>query len=240
MLYELRMYHAAPGRLDDLVERIGRVLPPFFDRHGFAPRLGQWTVSAGPVMPMLAWLLCWPGGFDQRTRSFAALGTDPEWQAIRQETNGAGEMVRQYDLRFLTPSPAWKRPAAGGDSLPLRPVEAEVFELRVHAVPVGSIGAASEILVTSYLPSVTESGATILGVFENQTGPSTPGVTILLGWRSFEERRKGLGSFEALPSITSHRPPGILGSSEALGPCACTLLEPTPYGRPNHELRPGR
>ena len=133
MFYELRMYHTAPGRLDDLVERIGRVLPPFFDRHGFPPRLGQWTVSAGPAIPMLAWLLCWPGGFDQRTRSFAALGADPEWQAIRQETNGAGEMVRQYDLRFLTPSPAWKR-SASSDTLPLQPVESEVFELRVRGI----------------------------------------------------------------------------------------------------------
>lgn len=229
MLYELRMYHTAPGRLDDLVERIGRVLPPFFDRHGFPPRLGQWTVSAGPAMPMLAWLLCWPGGFDQRTRSCAALGTDPEGQAIRQETNGAGEMVRQYDLRFLTPSPAWKR-SASSDTLPLQPVESEVFELRVHGIPVGSLGAASEILATSYLPSLIAGGATILGVFENQTGPSTPGISVLLGWQSFEERRKGLGSFEALPDGWSNTAANILG------PCACILLEPTPYGRPNHNL----
>jgi hypothetical protein len=233
MFYELRMYHAVPGRLDELVERIGKVLPPFFERHGFPPRLGQWTVSAGPSMPMLVWLLCWPEGFGQRSASFAGLGADPEWQAIRQETNGPGEMVRKYDLRILTPALAWVRPAAT-DGLPPEPVRAELFELRVYDVPVGSLAAANEILTTSHLPSLVACGATILGVFENQTGPSTPGITMLLGWSNFEERRKGLRRFESVPEDHSTEASNVLGSS------ACVLLEASPFGRPNHHLRPAR
>src|SRR5690242_1727607 len=121
MLHELRLYHAMPGRLGELAERIGHVLPPFFARHGFPPRLGQWTLSAGPATPMLAWMLAWPGGLDQRNACFAALGADAEWNAIRIRTNGSGEMVRRYDLRFLTPSPVARdeEPAASGPPVPV-------------------------------------------------------------------------------------------------------------------------
>jgi len=46
MFYELRMYHAVPGRLAELVERIGKILPPFFERHGLW-RPPRRTRSAG-------------------------------------------------------------------------------------------------------------------------------------------------------------------------------------------------
>ncbi|EIM26930.1 hypothetical protein MicloDRAFT_00034830 [Microvirga lotononidis] len=229
MFYELRMYHAVPGRLEELVERIGQVLPPFFERHGFPPRLAQWTVSAGPSVPMFVWLLRWPGGFEQRSRCFAGLGADQEWQAIRQRTNGTSEMVQRYDLRFLTASTAWN-PSEADDTAP-QPVEADLFELRIHAVRVGSQGTANEFLAQSYLPAMAASGATVLGLFENQTGPANPGVTMLLGWRNYNDRRSGLRQLETMPDLRTS------SAAQTLGSAACILLEPTPYGRPNHDLR---
>ena len=169
--------------------------------------------------------------FHSEIRVICGLGADPEWQAIREKTNGPGEMVRKYDLRILTPSPAWARPSAT-DGLPPEPVRAELFELRVYDVPVGSLAAANEILTASHLPSLAACGAIILGVFENQTGPSTPGITMLLGWQNFEERRKGLRRFKSSPEVRSTEASNVLGSS------ACVLLEASPFGRPNHHLSP--
>ncbi|WP_373696759.1 NIPSNAP family protein [Microvirga yunnanensis] len=231
MFYELRMYHAVPGRLEELVERIGRVLPPFFERHGFPPRLGQWTVSAGPSVPMFVWLLRWPGGFEQRTRCFAGLGADQEWQAIRQRTNGTSEMVLRYDLRFLTASTIWPQLDVDEAALP-EPVGAGLFELRIHEVPVGSLGTANEILARSYLPAAAAVGATILGLFENQTGPANPGLTMLLGWRSYDDRRSGLRQLGTMPDLRTS------DAIQVLGPAASILLESTPYGHPNFGLRP--
>jgi len=232
MLHELRLYHAMPGRLDELAERIGQVLVPYFARHGFPPRLGQWTVSAGASTPMLAWLLAWPGGLDQRTACFSALGADPDWNAVRIATNGNGEMVRRYDLRFLTPSPvSWDHPPDA--PTPPVPVDASLFELRVHEVAVGSMPLAHEILTATHLPGLRECGATVLGVFDNQSGPATPGITLLLGWRTYEDRRQGLSRFESRRDARSGP------EASVLGPCASTLLDATPYGHPNDGLRAG-
>jgi hypothetical protein len=230
-MYELRLYHAVPGRLDELVERIGRVLPPFFDRHGFPPRLGQWTVSAGPALPMFVWLLRWPGGFDERTAAFAALSSDQEWQSVRQRTNGTGEMVRKYDFRFLLPSPTWS-PLTDPHGSPSEPMSEEIFEFREHSVPVGALGATTEALAETCLPALADDGAKVLGVFDNQSGPSTPGVSILLAWNTYAERRDSLRRCASTFGGTRG------GALDVLGPASCMLLEATPHGRPNHGLCP--
>ncbi|MET0744450.1 MAG: hypothetical protein ABWY78_13860, partial [Microvirga sp.] len=151
-------------------------------------------------------------------------GADPEWNAIRIATNGPGEMVRRYDLRFLTPSPIIRDDAPDPAAAPA-PVDAHLFELRVHDVAVGSMPQVHEALRGSHLPALRESGARVLGVFDNQSGPATPGVTLLLGWRGYPDRREALRLDQSRPDAS------------VLGPCAALLLDATPYGQPNEGLR---
>jgi hypothetical protein len=226
MLYELRIYHPMPGRLDDLVERIGAVMPPFFERHGFAPRLGQWVGVAGSPTPVFAWLLRWPS-LERRMAAFAALGADEEWNAVRLRTNGPGEMVRHYDLRLLSPSPAHaavdaerRGPACG------------LYEVRTLPVGVGRTRAAAEALASVDLPALAATGTTIFGVFDNVFGGATPGVTLLLGWPDFERRREALASYERRAEVVlaRRREREQWAGEHLLGMAGSLLLEPTRYG----------
>jgi len=222
MLYELRMYHPAPGRLEDLVERIGSVMAPYFERHDFPPRLGMWTAVAGTPIPLFAWLLKWRD-FAHRAAAFASLSVDQEWNAVRIKTNGDSEMVRRYDLRFLTPSEAW---------LPLAPVSTSscrLVELRVQAVAVGRTGAASDVLATVDLPALASSGTTVAGVFDNHSGPATPGITMLLGWSDFDRRRESLAAYEQSSEVVAARlnERDRWAGDHLLAERASLLLEPT-------------
>ena len=227
MFYELRIYHPAPGRLGDLVERIGSVMPPFFERHGFSPRLGQWTSIAGAPAPVCAWLLRWPY-LAQRAAAFAGLGADPQWNALRAQTNGPDEMVRRYDLRFLTPAQAWLsfnagRPAASPCGL---------YELRVLPIAVGRTRQADDVLAKVDLPALAACGTTVAGVFDNVAGGATPGVTLLLGWPDFAHRREALAAYERMPDVVQarRREREQWAGEHVLGEASSMLLEPTRYG----------
>ncbi|MCC7327164.1 MAG: NIPSNAP family protein [Burkholderiales bacterium] len=202
MFYELRIYTPAAGRLDDLVKRVGSDMVPFFERHGFAPRLGQWTAVAGETMAAFVWLLRWPS-MDQRAAAFADLGADAEWQALRVRTNGAGEMVKRYDLRFLAPAKAWlgahqeRQPPAS---------HCPLVELRVHPIAVGRTDAANTVLADVDLPALVACGASPIGAFDNIAGgPATPGVTMLLGWSGYGEREQRLAEYARRPDVVAAR-----------------------------------
>ena len=226
MLYELRIYHPMPGRLDELVERIGAVMPPFFERHGFAPRLGQWTAVAGAPTPVFAWLLRWPS-LEARMAAFAALGADEEWNALRLRTNGPGEMVRRYDLRLLSPSRA-----AASPGTQLRGPACGLYEVRTLPVAVGRTRAGEEALAAVDLPALAATGTTVAGVFDNIFGGATPGVTLLLGWPDFEHRRAALAAYERRPEVLQARRSERerWAGDHVLGEAASLLLEPTRYG----------
>lgn len=231
MLYELRIYHPMPGRLPDLVERIGAVMPPFFERHGFAPRLGQWTGVAGS--PVFAWMLRWPS-LEARLAAFAALGADAEWNALRVRTNGPGEMVRRYDLRLLSPSRAGaalvldrRAPAHGLYGVPA----CGLYEVRTLPVAVGRSGAAEEALATIDLPALAATGTTVAGVFDNLFGGATPGVTLLLGWPDVARRRAALDAYERRPEVVQARRSERerWAGEHVFGEATSLLLEPTRY-----------
>lgn len=226
MLCELRIYHPMPGRLADLVERIGAVMPPFFERHGFAPRLGQWTGVAGSPSPVFAWMLRWPS-LEARMAAFAALGADAEWNALRVRTNGPGEMVRRYDLRLLSPS------RAGAAQVPERRAPAcALYEVRTLPVAVGRSGAAEEALAATDLPALAASGTTVAAVFDNLFGGATPGVTLLLGWPDFERRHAALDAYERRAEVVQARRAERerWAGEHVYGEATSLLLEPTRYG----------
>jgi hypothetical protein len=233
MLHELRIYHPMPGRLDDLVERIGAVMPPFFERHGFAPRLGQWTSIAGSSAPVFAWLLRWPS-LEARMAAFAALGADGEWNALRLRTNGPGEMVRRYDLRLLSPSRAGVSVGAGRGG-----PACGLYEVRTLPVAVGRARAVEDALVAVELPALIATGTTVAGVFDNIFGGATPGVTLLLGWPDFEHRRQALAAYECRPEVVQARRSERQrwAGEHLLGEAGSLLLEPTRYGAADLQIQ---
>ena len=84
MLYELRVYHATPGRLPDLLKRFELTTVRLFEKHGIR-QLGFWTVAIGEASSDLIYILQWES-LTERDQRLAAFQSDPEWIEARRRS----------------------------------------------------------------------------------------------------------------------------------------------------------
>src|SRR4051812_49799096 len=82
-LYELRVYTAAPGKLDALNARFRDHTVKLFEKHGMT-NVGYW-LPIDNKDNKLVYLLSFPN-MEARTRAFAAFGADPDWQKASRES----------------------------------------------------------------------------------------------------------------------------------------------------------
>src|SRR5258707_9834823 len=100
MIYELRVYHAVPGRLPDLLKRFDTITLKIWQRHGIE-QAGFWTVLVGDSNQALYYLLKWDSLAD-REKKWNTFQADPEWhrqRAIpdrRSEEHTSELQSRQY------------------------------------------------------------------------------------------------------------------------------------------------
>lgn len=102
MLYELRIYHAAPGRLPDLNKRFETITLKLWERCGIR-QVGFWTVQIGESNQDLYYMLEWKD-LAERERIWNAFATDPEWLKARAETEKNGPLVASLSNCILAPT----------------------------------------------------------------------------------------------------------------------------------------
>jgi NIPSNAP len=97
MLYELRIYHAVPGRLPDLLKRFDTITLGIWKRHGIE--------QAGfcDSNQALYYLLKWESLTD-REKKWNAFQADPEWHTKRAETEKNGAIVARVENSILQPT----------------------------------------------------------------------------------------------------------------------------------------
>lgn len=102
MIYELRVYHAMPGRLPDLNARFVNHTLKLWERFNIRP-VGFWTTLVGDNNNDLTYLLEWDS-LAQREQSWNAFVADKEWLTIRAETEKNGPLVSSITNSILTPT----------------------------------------------------------------------------------------------------------------------------------------
>jgi len=128
--FEMRIYYAAPGKLDDLLARFRDHTTSLFEKHEIA-NIGYWMPVTN-TESRLIYLLAYPGR-DEREKSWKQFMADPEWQEVARETERNGKLVSRVESVFLAPT----------DFSPLvRPERSEsprVFELRTYQAAPGKL-----------------------------------------------------------------------------------------------------
>ncbi len=168
--HELRLYHVAVGRMNDMVARVRGPLAPLFQRHGIRPA-GYWVTQSGPDFPLLVYLTPWPS-LEARNQAWAGFYADPEWHRVRAETNAGSELVIRYELNFLRA---------------VRPLELSritatmALELYMPEIAIGASGGAHQ-LMRELAEAPPPSAPAVLGAFEFMTGDDLPRAALLLGW----------------------------------------------------------
>jgi len=74
MMYELRTYHAMPGRLPDLNKRFAEITLDFFKKHGIDV-VGFWTNELGGSSDQLIYMLAYESLADREKKWHASSPT---------------------------------------------------------------------------------------------------------------------------------------------------------------------
>ncbi len=102
MLYEMRTYEAAPGKMAALNRRFAEVTQPLFEKHGFRV-VGYWTELVGDSNH-LNYMLGWED-MNEREQCFAAFGADPERRTGFEESERDGPLVANIHNALWRPTP---------------------------------------------------------------------------------------------------------------------------------------
>src|ERR1700687_4667807 len=103
MIYELRVYHAVPGRLPDLLKRFDTITLKIWERHQIK-QAGFGTTLVGESNMALHYMLQWESLAD-REKKWNAFQADPEWHTARAKTEEAGPIVGNVKIFILGPTP---------------------------------------------------------------------------------------------------------------------------------------
>jgi NIPSNAP len=99
-VYELRVYHAYEGKLDDLLKRFREHTTKLFEKHGIK-NLAYWVPLDEPLKgKTLIYILEHPSR-EAATANWQAFRDDPEWQSVRDKSEANGKIVEKVDSTFM-------------------------------------------------------------------------------------------------------------------------------------------
>ena len=128
--FEMRVYYAAPGKLDDLNARFRNHTIAIFEKHGMTS-IGYWTPLENTDNKLI-YVLAFPSR-EARDKAWKEFSADPEWKKAAAESEANGKLVTKVDSTFLQAtdfSPEVK-PSVGAAP--------RVFELRTYSATPGNL-----------------------------------------------------------------------------------------------------
>lgn len=99
-VYELRIYHAAPGKLEELLARFRDHTTKLFEKHGMK-NVAYWTLVDEPGKSnMLIYILQHPSR-EAATANWKSFQDDPEWKRVKEESEANGKLTEKIDSTFM-------------------------------------------------------------------------------------------------------------------------------------------
>ena len=100
-VYELRIYHANEGKLDDLLKRFREHTTKIFEKHGMK-NIAYWTPLDDPLKGRtLIYILAHPNR-EAAVSNWKSFSDDPEWQKVRDASEVNGKLVEKVDSTYMT------------------------------------------------------------------------------------------------------------------------------------------
>src|SRR5215469_6819754 len=99
-VFELRIYHAAPGKLPELEARFRDHTIKIFDRHGLKS-VAYWIPTDEPEKSnTLIYILQHPSR-EAAAANWKSFQDGPEWKSVREKSEANGKLVEKVDSTFL-------------------------------------------------------------------------------------------------------------------------------------------
>lgn len=188
--FELRIYTAAPGKLEALLARFRDHTCRIFEKHQIE-NIGYWV----PLDPdngggnTLYYLIAHKSR-EAAKENWAAFGKDPAWQEARKNSEAGGRLLTKIESIFLKAtdySPAIKTGAGEGE---------RVFQLRIYQTPEGKLGALHNRFRNHTIGLFTRHGMTHIGYW-TPTDADKGAANKLIYLLAHPSKDAGLASFKA-------------------------------------------
>jgi hypothetical protein len=101
VVYELRIYHAVPGKIENLVARFRDHTMKLFADHGIKS-VAYWTALDEPVKSSTFFYILEHPSREAATANWKAFQDDPEWKSVKAKSEENGKLVEKIDSTFLT------------------------------------------------------------------------------------------------------------------------------------------
>jgi hypothetical protein len=99
-VYELRVYHAYEGKLDDLLKRFREHTTKLFEKHGIK-NVAYWTPLDEPgKSTTLIYILEHPSR-EAAAANWKAFQDDPEWKSVHDKSEENGKLVVKVDSTYM-------------------------------------------------------------------------------------------------------------------------------------------
>jgi hypothetical protein len=99
-VYELRVYHAAPGKLGELLARFRDHTNKLFEKHGMKA-IAYWTPLDEPDKGnILIYILQHPSR-EAAAANWKAFQDDPEWKRVKEESEANGKLAEKIDSTYM-------------------------------------------------------------------------------------------------------------------------------------------
>jgi len=99
-VYELRVYHAAPGKLGELLTRFRQHTTKLFEKHGMK-NIAYWTPVDEPDRDNVLIYILQHSSREAAAANWKAFQDDPQWKRVKEESEANGKLTEKIDSTFL-------------------------------------------------------------------------------------------------------------------------------------------
>ena len=192
-LYEMRVYYAPEGKLDELHARFRDHTLRLFEKHGMK-NIGYWVPMGENPENKLVYVVAHK---DRKARdeSFKAFGADPEWQKAHRESEKNGKLVSRIEEIFM-------RETDYSPKLNIEKKGGRVFELRTYTTPSGKLDDLDARFRNHTIGLFKKHGMDNLIYWHKTPGQKDAETTLiyLLGHASREAAQDSFGAFRKDPA----------------------------------------
>lgn len=100
-VYELRIYHVLPGKMEDLVGRFRDHTMQLFANHGIKS-VAYWRALDEPVKSSTFFYILEHPSREAAAANWKTFQDDPAWKAVKAKSEENGPLVEKIDSTFLT------------------------------------------------------------------------------------------------------------------------------------------
>ncbi len=185
MIYESRIYKAAPGKLPAINARFANHTIGFFEEFNIG-MVGFWNDEIG-ASNQLTYILSFDSMAD-REQKWAAFGAHKPWQEVRAETEADGPLVAQVINSFMRLTPYSPEPS----------LKTTLQEKRVYEAMPGKLPDLHNRFSNHTMGLFEKHGIENVAYWTEDVGTSNR-LVYLLGYPDLAAREKGWASFGADP-----------------------------------------